>query len=71
MHPTNQTEAQVHHLNRELLAERTRVKALSEELENPLNVHRCGLCGGHVTSALGGWDRSVGVDAAVGRWVKC
>lgn len=31
---------QVHHLNRELLAERTRVKALSEELENPLNVHR-------------------------------
>ncbi|PRW33224.1 flagellar associated isoform A [Chlorella sorokiniana] len=31
---------EVHHLNRELLAERTRVKALSEELENPLNVHR-------------------------------
>lgn len=27
-------------LNRELLHERTRVKALSEELENPLNVHR-------------------------------
>jgi hypothetical protein len=31
---------QVHHLNRELLAERTKVKALGEELENPLNVHR-------------------------------
>ena len=29
-----------HHLNRELLAERTKVKALGEELENPLNVHR-------------------------------
>lgn len=28
------------HLGRELLQERTRVKALSEELENPLNVHR-------------------------------
>jgi hypothetical protein len=27
-------------LNRELLAERTKVKALGEELENPLNVHR-------------------------------
>lgn len=33
---------QVHHLNRELLAERTKVKALGEELENPLNVHRWG-----------------------------
>ncbi len=32
--------AQVHHLGRELLQERTKVKALSEELENPLNVHR-------------------------------
>lgn len=31
---------QVHHLSRELLQERTKVKALSEELENPLNVHR-------------------------------
>lgn len=31
---------QVHHLGRELLQERTKVKALSEELENPLNVHR-------------------------------
>lgn len=31
---------QVHQLGRELLSERTKVKALSEELENPLNVHR-------------------------------
>ena len=31
---------EVHFLGRELLAERTKVKALSEELENPLNVHR-------------------------------
>ena len=40
---------EVHHLNRELLTERTKVKALSEELENPLNVHRWGLGMG------GGW----------------
>lgn len=32
---------EVHQLGRELLQERTKVKALSEELENPLNVHRC------------------------------
>lgn len=31
---------EVHCLGRELLQERTKVKALSEELENPLNVHR-------------------------------
>ncbi len=31
---------EVHSLGRELLAERTKVRALSEELENPLNVHR-------------------------------
>ena len=31
---------EVHRLGRELLQERTKVKALSEELENPLNVHR-------------------------------
>jgi hypothetical protein len=31
---------EVHHLSRELLQERTKVKALAEELENPLNVHR-------------------------------
>ena len=31
---------QVFQLQRELLQERTKVKALSEELENPMNVHR-------------------------------
>merc|ERR1712224_803467 len=31
---------EVYHLQRELLQERTKVKALSEELENPMNVHR-------------------------------
>jgi chromosome segregation ATPase len=31
---------EVHSLGRQLLQERTKVKALSEELENPLNVHR-------------------------------
>lgn len=31
---------EVHQLGKELLQERTKVKALSEELENPLNVHR-------------------------------
>jgi chromosome segregation ATPase len=31
---------EVHHLGRELLQERTKVKALSDELENPINVHR-------------------------------
>ena len=31
---------EVYHLNRELLRERTRVKALEEELENPMNIHR-------------------------------
>ena len=35
---------EVHCLGRELLQERTKVKALSEELENPLNVHRCETC---------------------------
>merc|ERR1712228_508685 len=30
----------VYHLQRELLQERTKVKALSEELENPMNAHR-------------------------------
>merc|ERR1711916_268729 len=33
-------EREANHLGRELLAERTKVKALSEELENPMNVHR-------------------------------
>jgi len=31
---------EVHHLSRELLQERAKVKALSEELETPMNVHR-------------------------------
>ena len=31
---------EVHQLSRELLREKAKVKALSEELENPLNVHR-------------------------------
>lgn len=31
---------EVYHLKRELLQEKTKVKALSEELENPMNVHR-------------------------------
>ncbi|KAH8963965.1 hypothetical protein BDL97_04G038800 [Sphagnum fallax] len=31
---------EVHNLSRELIQERTKVKALTEELENPLNVHR-------------------------------
>ncbi len=35
-----QLKGEVYHLQRELLVERTKVKALSEELENPLNVHR-------------------------------
>ena len=36
----NKLKHEVHHLQRELLSERTKVKALSEELENPINVHR-------------------------------
>eukprot|EP01084_Bolivina_argentea_P082577 149510_1 len=36
----NKLKCEVHHLQRELLQERTKVKALSEELENPINVHR-------------------------------
>ncbi|XP_010157511.1 PREDICTED: coiled-coil domain-containing protein 147 [Eurypyga helias] len=31
---------EVHHMRKELLQEQTRCKALEEELENPLNVHR-------------------------------
>ena len=31
---------EIYHLQRELLKERTRCKALEEELENPMNVHR-------------------------------
>jgi len=36
----NKLKHEVHHLQRELLEERTKVKALSQELENPINVHR-------------------------------
>ena len=36
----NVLKSEIHRLGRELLQERTKVKALSEELENPLNVHR-------------------------------
>merc|ERR1712137_278586 len=31
---------EVHHLNKTLLREETKAKALQEELENPMNVHR-------------------------------
>lgn len=37
----NVLKREVHSLGRQLLQECTKVKALSEELENPLNVHRC------------------------------
>jgi chromosome segregation ATPase len=37
---TDDLKKEVYHLQRELLLERTKVKALSEELENPMNVHR-------------------------------
>ncbi len=36
----NELKREVFHLQRELLQEKTKVKALSEELENPMNVHR-------------------------------
>jgi len=36
----DELKKEVYHLQRELLQERTKVKALSEELENPMNVHR-------------------------------
>merc|ERR1719410_3192979 len=42
---------EVFQLQRELLQERTKVKALSEELENPMNVHR--------------WRKLEGTDAAM------
>lgn len=31
---------ELYHCQRELLRERTRCKALEEELENPMNIHR-------------------------------
>merc|ERR1712100_548667 len=37
---TDDLRNEVFHLQRELLQEKTKVKALSEELENPMNVHR-------------------------------
>jgi len=37
---TDDLKKEVYHLQRDLLQERTKVKALSEELENPMNVHR-------------------------------
>eukprot|EP00931_Biecheleriopsis_adriatica_P034658 TRINITY_DN199_c0_g1_i1.p1 TRINITY_DN199_c0_g1~~TRINITY_DN199_c0_g1_i1.p1 ORF type:complete len:880 (-),score=313.67 TRINITY_DN199_c0_g1_i1:69-2465(-) len=33
-------KAEIHHLNKTLLREETKAKALQEELENPMNVHR-------------------------------
>ena len=33
-------KSEIHYLQRELLSEKTKVKGLSEELENPINVHR-------------------------------
>ncbi len=33
-------KSEIRHLQRELLQERVKSKALAEELENPLNVHR-------------------------------
>lgn len=33
-------KAEVHSLGRQVLQERAKVQALSQELENPLNVHR-------------------------------
>ncbi len=36
----DQLKNDVYNLERQLLQERTKVKALSEELENPMNIHR-------------------------------
>jgi Mg2+ and Co2+ transporter CorA len=36
----DQLKNEVYHFERQLLQERTKVKALSEELENPMNIHR-------------------------------
>lgn len=35
-------QREVFRLQREVLQEKTKVKALSEELENPMNIHRYG-----------------------------
>lgn len=37
---SDELKRELYHLQRELLQEKTKVKALSEELENPMNVHR-------------------------------
>ncbi|CAF4971909.1 unnamed protein product, partial [Rotaria magnacalcarata] len=37
---TDDLKREVFHVQRELLRERTRCRALEEELENPMNVHR-------------------------------
>ena len=37
---SNAYRREVYHIQRELLRERTRCKALEEELENPMNIHR-------------------------------
>lgn len=34
------TRRELYHVQREILKERTRCKALEEELENPMNIHR-------------------------------
>ena len=36
-------KSEVHHLGRQILQERSKVKVLSKELESPLNVHRCSI----------------------------
>lgn len=46
VHSNDERKRQVYELQRELLQERTKVKALSEELENPQNVHRWRKLGG-------------------------
>ena len=54
--PTNHLlRRELYHIQRELLRERTRCKALEEELENPMNIHRwrkleVGVASGHVIS---------------------
>ncbi|PAA46952.1 hypothetical protein BOX15_Mlig023212g2 [Macrostomum lignano] len=40
VHNVDELRREVYHLQKELLRERTRCKALEEELENPMNVHR-------------------------------
>jgi hypothetical protein len=52
----NVLKREVHSLGRQLLQECTKVKALSEELENPLNVHRyCAAFKHHSTLCASFW----------------